>query len=212
MSKKFTTFSAVLLGTVLFWAIAFTAYEIWLEIEDKSIQSCRTELNSESGEKEVICMETEPEEAVEKVEASFLESVEEFGHLHIGGKAPQGVVLRPLVSHPDAKFYVFFHRMGFGICNNIDCAPLEGRVIQCMEGWLAGDDQPESSDDVGLLSEDVKNGMASLVVISDKDSRIIGIYPNHTEADIIPILTQFPEYKESLVECGDKIIKPLLDP
>ena len=214
MSKKLITLSAVLLGTLLFWLFISLSFETWLALKGESMQKGRIVLDPITGEKLTIWMDSESSQKAtqdKRIKFIFLESVEEFGPLHIGGVAPKGVVLRPLISVPESKFYVFFHRMGFGMCNNEDCATLAGRIVRCMGGWLAGDDQPETSGEVGLSQEDVQNGRASIVIVSDKEAKIIGIYPNHTEADIVPILRKFPEFEASLLECGDKYIKPFLD-
>lgn len=139
-----------------------------------------------------------------------LVGVDKFGPLKIGDQAPDGpgdATTLPQREIPKSKFYITVHRMGLPIfCSRDSCAFLEGLIIDCMGGWIAGDDQPESAHQLGLNSEEVWRGKASMVVLSDENAKIIGIYPNHVESDILAILFQFPEYRVSLQNCVDEII------
>lgn len=216
--KIFTIFSAFLLGTVLFWAVLFIAYEIWSGLQSERLRWERFVCNPISGEKKVFSSDSGPVTDEQIANSGFLplteteyakqylEGVKEFGPLKIGGKAPNGAGSNAPLDHkmiPESAFYIYVQRRGLDFCEFDSCGIAEGKVVQCMGGWLSGDGHPEISDLVGLNSIEVAQGKASIVVVSDKESKIIGIYPNHTEGDILPILNQFPNYEESLLNCVD---------
>lgn len=141
----------------------------------------------------------------------YLESVQEFGPLKMGERTPYGEgQSAPLDGKdiPKAEFYFYVQRRGLSLCEFESCSVTEGKVVQCMGGWLSGDGHSEVSDYVGLDSKEVSEGKASIVVVADKNSKIIGIYPNHTEGDILEILGQYPKYKESFKRCLEEEIGP----
>jgi len=195
MSNKFVTFSAIFVGTIVFWGLAFLGFEIWVNLQN------------EMGEN-VIFMDDALEEG-DKESSDFLENVHAFGPLRIGGEAPNGFgQIAPFEGRkiPKSNFYVYVHRRGLPLCEYDGCSIAEGIVIECMGGWFSGDGHTEISDLVGLDSAEVAQGRESIVVVADENSEIIGIYPNHTEGDILPILSQFPEYYETLSRCSAKVL------
>lgn len=195
MKNKLNAFLAFLFGTVIFWSIAFVSYKIWPNAP------------------KVINI-SPPSDNSHELHSEYLENVKEFGPLKIGSKAPNGFgETAPFEGKPIPKssFYVYVHQRGLSLCEYDSCGFVEGRLIACMGGWLSGDGHTEISDIVGLNSLEVSQGKASIVVVSDQNSQIIGIYPNHTQGDILPILNQFPEYKNSLIKCYNAEIGPLLE-
>ncbi len=213
--KRNIILGTIFIGTICFWLFVMATYELLWEIDMNWVYSKTIEVNPRTGEKEVFWAGEKIHEellrALKKYpENEFLKSVDNFGPLRIGGKAPIGIVLHPNKIPSDVQFYVYYHRMGFGMCNNESCAPLEGKVVKCMNGWLAGSDQHEGSYEVGLDHDLVKQGIASIVVVSNKNEKIMGIFPYHTESDIIPILDTFPEFQEPLSHCFEKYLEVLL--
>jgi hypothetical protein len=208
--KWYIILTTFLIGTIGFWLFVLATYEIYWEINANKIVRRTIEVNSETGKPEAYWVGKKIHEDLLRTflqdpKIEYRKSVDSFGPLQVGGTGPIGVVLSNIQIPINTKFYVFYNRMGYGMCNNEYCAPLGGSVIKCMGGWLGGDDQPESSGEVGLDNELVKQGKASMVVVSDSNQRIIGIFPYHTEADIIPILGTFPQFEESLTRCENKI-------
>lgn len=140
-----------------------------------------------------------------------LEGIDEFGPLRIGERTPYGEGQSANFGPgdiPKSEFYIYVQRRGLSLCEFESCSVTEGKVVQCMGGWLSGDGHSEVSDYVGLDSKEVSEGRASIVVLADKKSKIIGIYPNHTEGDILEILGQYPKYKESFKRCLEEEIGP----
>lgn len=210
MSNKLIVLSAILLGTLLSWGIFSFGFEIRVALQGESMQKGVVVLDPVTGEKLTIWMDSKTN--LKTTESALFENVDEFGPLHIGGTAPNGFgQIAPFEGReiPKLNFYVYVHRRGLSLCEYDGCSVVEGKVIACMGGWLSGDGRTEVSDLVGLDSSEVAQGRASIVVISDGDSKIIGIYPNHTEGDILPILSQFPEYGGTLNECIDREIGSL---
>ena len=214
--KKKTIFGTIIIVTICFWLFVLATYEIFWELNVDWVSTNTNNVYSKTKDNGIVLIENEAYKKIPKIQETcpkedhFLKNYYVFGPLHVGGKAPEGIVLHPNKIPDDVQFYVFYHRMGFGMCNNEDCAPLEGQVVKCMNGWLAGDDQYETSFQVGLDHNLVKQGIASIIVVSDKNEKIIGIFPYHTESDIIPILNTFPEFQEPLERCYERYIEALL--
>ena len=57
-----------------------------------------------------------------------------------------------------------------------------------MGGWITGDAQNETIHLAGLDQTEVKQGRQSIIVVSDKSRRIVGIYPNYLIRDLPFIL------------------------
>lgn len=140
----------------------------------------------------------------------YLESVDEFGPFRVGERSPYGEGANAPLDNKDiskSEFYVFVQRRSLFLCEFEDCSVAEGRIVACMGGWLSGDGELQSATDHGFNDHDLAQGKASLVVLADKESKIIGIYPNHTETDILEILGQYPQYRESFKQCLEVELK-----
>ncbi|MGK5093434.1 hypothetical protein WDW89_15675 [Deltaproteobacteria bacterium TL4] len=111
----------------------------------------------------------------------------EFGSLKLGGPAPYkpgDSTSGPYRKIPQAKFYVYPIENGLPtMCVFEECGP-HGEIIECLGGWLSGDDLEEISQELGLYESDT----TSVIVIANQDSKIVGIYPNYTMQDLPEIL------------------------
>lgn len=117
--------------------------------------------------------------------------VSSFGPLQIGGPSPVRPGDPTAYPHritPRAKFYVLVVAKGLPtMCTFEDCGP-EGELVEALGGWITGDAQNETIQLAGLEQTEVKQGRQSLVVISDRSRRIVGIYPNSLMSDLPSIL------------------------
>jgi hypothetical protein len=117
--------------------------------------------------------------------------VSSFGPLQIGGLSPVqpgDPTAYPHKTTPRAKFYVLVVAKGLPtMCTFEDCGP-EGELVEALGGWITGDAQNETIHLAGLNQTEVKQGRQSLVVISDKTRRIVGIYPNAQMSNLPSIL------------------------
>ncbi|MFH1192157.1 MAG: hypothetical protein V1655_01655 [bacterium] len=118
-----------------------------------------------------------------------------LGQLKIGGEMPGGpgdTTFAPYMKIPISKFYVSVMEPN-SWCINEDCN-LDGAFIQTMGGWLevnhTGD--PTLDEFYGLDLPENKN-IKSLVLIGDRDGKIVGIYPSRGLDDVIPILKLHPD-------------------
>lgn len=125
------------------------------------------------------------------VSAQAPPSVSSFGTLQVGGPSPVRPGDPTAYPHrvtPRAKFYVLVVAKGLPtMCTFEDCGP-EGELVEALGGWITGDAQNETIHLAGLNQTEVKNGRQSLVVISDRTLRIVGIYPNSQMIDLPTIL------------------------
>lgn len=122
--------------------------------------------------------------------------VSEFGPLKLGALAPDRpgfATAHPYKTVPVSKFYVFIVARNVPTACTFDECGVNGDLVERMGGWITGDEQAESIDQVGLSESAVRRGEQSMIVISDKNVRIIGIYPNRTMADLPALLKQHPE-------------------
>ena len=132
-----------------------------------------------------------------------IESVSQFGPIKTGDISPV------LPGHPtilpygnvyeNMKFYAYVMQKDFGICAYSDCG-MSGVLVACMDGWLSNIWEQDASL-VGLDYADVKSGKSSLVLIANKDSKLIGIYPNATVKDLPKILRGYPQLTDNMNEC-----------
>jgi hypothetical protein len=117
--------------------------------------------------------------------------VSKFGPLQVGGRSPVlpgDPTAHPHRITPHAKFYVLVVAKGIPtMCTFEDCGP-EGAIVETLGGWITGDAQNETIHLAGLDQTEVKQGRQSVVVISDKTRRIVGIYPNSQMSDLPSIL------------------------
>lgn len=125
------------------------------------------------------------------VSAQVPPSVNSFGPLKIGGVSPiqpGDPTAYPHKVTPRAKFYVLIVERGLPtMCTFDDCGP-EGALVAQLGGWVTGDAQNETIHLAGLDQTEVKAGRQSIVVVSDKTTRIVGIYPNSRMRDLPAIL------------------------
>lgn len=139
----------------------------------------------------------------------YTKSVKEFGPLKVGDYIPIGgpgdTTAYPRKVIPKSQFYVYVHRMDLPIfCSQEGCSYFDGSIVNCMGGWLSGDEQPDPASEVGLSSGEVWAGRESLVILADKSAKIIGIYPQHTEGDVVNILATYPQYRDEVIRCMKK--------
>ena len=117
--------------------------------------------------------------------------VSSFGRMQLGGPSPVqpgDPTAYPHKTTPKAKFYVLVVAKGLPtMCTFEDCGP-EGEIVEALGGWITGDTQNETIHLTGLDQVEVKQGRQSVVVISDKTRRIVGIYPNSKMSDLPSIL------------------------
>jgi|SRR3989344_4418129 len=123
-------------------------------------------------------------------------AVERFGHIVVRGETVVGqdsFTLAPYYQIPPAKFYVTVITDGYW-CINEDCS-IDGALIETMGGWLQVERTGGGSDikeETGLdLPENT--GVKTLVIISDSNNKIAGIYPNRGLQDVLPILRLHPD-------------------
>ena len=118
-------------------------------------------------------------------------SVTSFGPLRIGGLSPVqpgDPTAYPHKVTPRAKFYVLVVAKGLPtMCTFEDCGT-EGILVESLGGWITGDTQNETIHVAGLDQTEVKQGRQSMIVVSDRTRRIIGIYPNYLMRDLPTIL------------------------
>lgn len=140
-------------------------------------------------------------------ESNPFESVKEFGPFKMGSKSPyaegNGATYDGKLI-PKSNFYIYAIRRGMDMCEFEDCSLSEGRVVRCMGGWLSSLGYHSSANLGDVDGKALKQGMASLVVLADKNSNVIGIYPNHAESDILEILGRQPRYEKTFSECIEK--------
>lgn len=118
-------------------------------------------------------------------------SVTSFGPLQIGGPSPVqpgDPTAYPHKVTPRAKFYVLVVAKGLPtMCTFEDCGS-EGTLVESLGGWITGDAQNETIHLAGLDQTEVMQGRQSIIVVSDKSRRIVGIYPNYLMRDLPFIL------------------------
>jgi hypothetical protein len=123
-------------------------------------------------------------------------SVTNFGPLKLGGVSPYKAgdsTSYPTIKIPNAEFYVYVVAKDIPVmCAARSCGIFSDLVVR-MGGWITGDDQPEHCLAVGLEEEEVWQGKSSVVVIANRNSRIIGIYPNSKTQNLPEILRRHPE-------------------
>ncbi len=125
-----------------------------------------------------------------------LASVAKFGHIRVGGETVAGkgsLTFAPYYRVPPAKFYVTVVKDGLW-CSNEDCS-LDGALIETMGGWLQAEKTrggSEIREEIGMDLPENKD-VETLVIISDDNNKIVGIYPNRGLPDVLPILRLHPD-------------------
>lgn len=127
-------------------------------------------------------------------------SVSELGQFKLGERVPD-IGYRMLYPKfdfpgPEPKFkftiQIAAERMVF--CSYANCGKY-GEFVETMGGWLAGYDtwQPDIQEEYGLRLDDRVRPITSAIVISDQDSKVVGLYPNATMKDLLSILHRHPD-------------------
>lgn len=126
---------------------------------------------------------------------STIIGVKIFGNIAVGGETVVGrgsFTLAPYHQIPPARFYVIVIKND-SWCINEDCS-LDGALIETMGGWLQVERTccgSEIKEEIGLnLPENAE--VKTLVVVSNADNKIVGIYPNRDLKDVLPILRLHP--------------------
>lgn len=118
-------------------------------------------------------------------------NIKSFGNLMWGSETisgPGDYTFAPYLKIPQAKFYVTIIQNEHW-CSNEDCG-LDGAIIQTLGGWLQMESlqgYPDLTDEVGFDFPD-DQGIKSIVIVSDKDGKIVGIYLNKDYKDVLSIL------------------------
>lgn len=137
-----------------------------------------------------------------------IHSVEKFGPLKVGWKSPDRPgdwALAPDYTIPHSQFYIFALQKELGVgCTYEDCG-MSGVLVECLGGWLSGSEDWVHAEQYGMDAEEVKKGNASLIVVADIRSNIVGIYPDGTTHNIPRILKKHPELydSETMQWCSD---------
>lgn len=132
-------------------------------------------------------------------------SVSTLGHIAISGENVAGrgsLTFAPYHTVPPAKFYVTVvdHDRW---CSNEECS-LDGALIQTMGGWLQAEKTSGGSEileEIGLDLPENKE-IKTLVIISDGNNKIAGIYPNRGLSDVLPILRLHPDLADFSLLAG----------
>ncbi|KKU79710.1 MAG: hypothetical protein UY05_C0023G0002 [Candidatus Peregrinibacteria bacterium GW2011_GWA2_47_7] len=146
-----------MIGTILFWVTSLGIFELWINDQPESMERGRIEIDPVTGEKRIYIEEKTvykeeiiPHPDSERYQESYLKSEQKFGKLKIGKPMPKGISMLDFESIPDSSFYVYVQRRGFSICEFDTCDIADAGVVQCMEGWLTGDEYPEAPHLLGL--------------------------------------------------------------
>ncbi len=115
----------------------------------------------------------------------------QVGDFKIGTPAPfiPGEELtHPYHVVPPSRFYVYVWQPGLPVpCVYEECGD-GGEVVATLRGWLWGTDFDEFISEHYHLPR-----LKSLVLVADRDSMIVGIYPDAQVSDIPRILKKHPE-------------------
>jgi len=118
-------------------------------------------------------------------------SVEHFYTLHVGRNAPRQIQTEVKdfdgsTTFIGSKFYVYLVQKEVDWCVVGNCG-MSGALVECMGGWFVGEAVNLSAGEYGLTEEEVKAGK-SVVVVADKNQKIVGIYPDYKIQQIPYIL------------------------
>lgn len=124
---------------------------------------------------------------------STAQGVPQFGPLRIGGRAPFGPgdpTAHPYKFVPKSSFYMFVVARGLPtMCVYEECSE-HGLLVKQLGGWITGDAQAESAAMVGLTEVGVQTGIESIIVLADRRSIIVGIYPGSRPSDVKEVLQE----------------------
>lgn len=138
---------------------------------------------------------------------SLPHSVKSFGNFILGEKVPvvsENVVEYSMLYNLEYKFYIYAMEKNMGYCALGDCG-MSGFLIQCMGGWLSSENinGDGGATDYGLEEEDVSAGKSSIIIIANKDKKIVGIYPNYKIQNIPYILKNHTNLSDNFDFCYD---------
>lgn len=83
-----------------------------------------------------------------------------------------------------------------------DCG-MSGVLVDCMEGWLSSENINGGAEEYGLDEKDVEAGKSSIVIVANKDKKIVGIYPNYKIRNIPYILKNYTDLSDNFNSCYD---------
>ncbi|MDO8660074.1 MAG: hypothetical protein Q7K54_05790 [Candidatus Parcubacteria bacterium] len=136
---------------------------------------------------------------------SFPRSVKSFGPLNVGDQAPivsENVVEYEYLYTLKYKFYIYAVEKDMSYCALADCG-MSGVLVSCMGGWLSADNPNGGAGDYGLKDREVEVGKSSIIVVADKNKKILGIYPNYKIQNIPYILKNYRNVLEGFDFCYD---------
>lgn len=135
---------------------------------------------------------------------SIPHSVESFATLRLGGDTPYKIQAEAKnfdgsTIFVGSKFYVYVVQKGIDWCVVGNCG-MSGALVDCMGGWFAGEATSLSAEEYGLTKDEVGAGK-SMVVVANKDQKIIGIYPNYTIQQVPYILKNHRDLSDKFDFC-----------
>jgi len=113
-------------------------------------------------------------------------------HIKIGGSmlsGPGGSTFGPILDIPNnQKFYVDVAQQDLW-CSNESCG-LDGSIVQTIGGWIEVENinQPAVVEGAFGLDLPENKNIKSVVIIGDKNGKIVGIYLNKDYKDVLSIL------------------------
>ena len=124
-------------------------------------------------------------------------SVKQFGPIKLGDKIISGgqgdFTFAPLLEIPASNFYVTIVQ-DESWCANEECG-LRGAIVETFGGWLQMENPHNYPDLASMAGLDLPENqhVKSIVLIGDRDSKIVGIYPDKGLEDIFSILKKHPD-------------------
>lgn len=134
-------------------------------------------------------------------------SVKSFGPLRIGDEVPVvGEYIPEYKSFYNLKykFYIYAMEKHMSFCALGDCG-MSGVLVDCLGGWLSGEgiSGDGGATDYGLSEKDVDAGKSSMIIVADKNKKIVGIYPNYRIRNIPYILKNHRNLSDGFDFCYD---------
>lgn len=115
--------------------------------------------------------------------------VREFGSLQLGGDVPLGpgdYTFAPEMQIPQSKFYINIAQKGLW-CVFEECSP-EGEKIAALGGWLQSEDTTDEPEIMEIFGLDDNVDITSIIVVGNREARIVGIYPGKRIEDLPSVL------------------------
>lgn len=132
-------------------------------------------------------------------------SVKSFGPLKLGNQAP--IVSENIAEYKNLytlkyKFYIYAMEKNMSYCALEDCG-MSGALVNCMDGWLSADglSGEGGASDYGLIEEEVVADKSSIIIVTNENKKIIGIYPNYRIRNIPYILKNYRNIFEKFDFC-----------